>query len=181
MGMDVYGLNPTPEAPARPDENMPEAWQEKAWLDYFDGQAKSGQYFRNNVWWWRPLWDYVCNLCPEVLSEEDCDAGHSNSGHEIDAETCKYIANALKIELDNGGVESYKVLYDRSIEALPQQVCFCCGGNGKGAHYSEGKDTCHVCKGSGKVENSGKSYPFEVDNVKDFQHFVENCGGFSIC
>ena len=181
MGMDVYGLNPTTEAPPQPDENMPEEWKEKAWQDYFDGQALNGQYFRNNVWYWRPLWDYVCNLCPEVLSEEDCDHGHGNSGHKIDAETCKYISNALKIELDNGGVESYKVLYDRAIEALPKEVCHCCKGDGKGAHYSEGKDTCHVCEGSGEVENSGKNYPFEVSNVKEFQLFVENCGGFEIC
>jgi hypothetical protein len=32
MGMDVYGKAPTVE---------------------------EGKYFRNNLWWWRPLWTYV--------------------------------------------------------------------------------------------------------------------------
>jgi hypothetical protein len=180
MGMDVYGLNPTTEAPPQPDENMPEEWREKAWQDYFDGQAKSGQYFRNNVWYWRPLWDYVYELCSEVITEEDYDLGHHNSGHEIDAETCKYIANALKIELNNGGVESYKVLYDRALEALPLVECNICNGTGqRDDEYVQGD--CNGCEGKGERKDSRTSYPFTVDNVKEFQHFVENCGGFSIC
>jgi len=180
MGMDVYGLNPTTEAPPQPDENMPEAWKEKAWQDYFDGQALNGQYFRNNIWYWRPLWDYVCNLCPEVLSEEDCSYGHENSGHKIDAETCKYISNALKIELDNGGVESYKILYDRAIEAMPLVECPTCNGTGqRDDEYVQGD--CNGCGGKGERKDFQTSYPFEVSNVKEFQLFVENCGGFEIC
>ena len=35
MGMDVYGIAP-----------------EKEW----------GEYFRSNVWWWRPLWDYTAEI-----------------------------------------------------------------------------------------------------------------------
>ena len=38
MGMDVYGIAPTSER---------------------------GEYFRNNVWWWRPLWDYCCEVDSE--------------------------------------------------------------------------------------------------------------------
>ena len=36
------------------------------------------KYFRNNVWWWRPLWDYVCNTCYDILSEKDMNAGSYN-------------------------------------------------------------------------------------------------------
>ena len=35
MGMDVFGKNPTDE---------------------------KGAYFRNNVWFWHPLWDYCLHL-----------------------------------------------------------------------------------------------------------------------
>ena len=39
MGMDVYGENPKNE---------------------------KGEYFRNNVWWWRPLGDFVCSNYEEI-------------------------------------------------------------------------------------------------------------------
>ena len=42
MGMDVFGLEPRKE---------------------------KGEYFRNNVWWWRPLWDFVAHI-DELYSEE---------------------------------------------------------------------------------------------------------------
>ena len=30
-----------------------------------------GLYFRNNVWWWRPLWTYVVVICDDILSDKD--------------------------------------------------------------------------------------------------------------
>jgi hypothetical protein len=178
MGMDVYGLNPTSEAPPRPEHND---FDSEDWKAYFDGQSLSGQYFRNNVWWWRPLWDYVADLCNEVISEKDHNAGHYNDGHHISKDQCDYIANRLSNELLNGGVKKYSKEYKEEQDNLPMVECHCCEGTGKGAHYSEGKDTCHVCKGSGEVEHSGHHYPFSIDNVREFLDFVKNCGGFEIC
>ena len=66
--MDVYGLNPTTTAPAQPNHDD---FDSEDWKAYWEGQSLSGQYFRNNVWWWRPLWNYVANLCSEVITEED--------------------------------------------------------------------------------------------------------------
>ena len=177
MGMDVYGLNPTTTAPARPEHDD---FDSEDWSNYFDGQSMSGQYFRNNVWYWRPLWDYIHELCNEVISKEDWESGHMNGGHVIDAETCKYISNALKIELDNGGVERYERLYKKSIEALPLEECTLCDGSGqRDDQYVQGE--CNGCQGEGERRSSDSHYPFEVSNVKAFQHFVENCGGFEIC
>ena len=43
MGMDVYGKKP---------------------------KGEKGDYFRNNVWWWRPLWQYCASSAPELIDEE---------------------------------------------------------------------------------------------------------------
>ena len=51
MGMDVYGKAPT---------------------------AEVGEYFRRNVWGWRPLWDMCLDLFPELT--EKVEYGHSNDG-----------------------------------------------------------------------------------------------------
>ena len=97
MGFDVFGIQPimhktkdkfktlykfdllsdTEEA----KENWSFKWEmlKKAskrtnnayWKQHAEFEAVNpGVYFRNNVWWWRPLWDYVCNNVDE-LTEED--------------------------------------------------------------------------------------------------------------
>ena len=34
-------------------------------------ELSPGIYFRNNVWWWRPLWMYISDLCKDILTEKD--------------------------------------------------------------------------------------------------------------
>ena len=64
MGFDITGMSPKNlhiEEPTRPDNlyELSKEDQEK----YFDKRdeytSQYGTYFRNNVWWWRPLADYV--------------------------------------------------------------------------------------------------------------------------
>lgn len=44
-----------------------------------------------------------------------------------------------------------------------------------------GKGGCNGCQGTGRRENWGKSYPFSVENVREFATFLRECGGFEIC
>ena len=177
MGMDVYGLNPTTTAPAQPNHDD---FDSEDWKAYYDGQSLSGQYFRNNVWWWRPLWNYVANLCSEVITEEDFNAGHLNSGHVIDKEQCEYIADRLARELLNGGAEQYKKDYEKELSELPLEECTICNGSGqRDDEHVQGE--CNGCDGKGERKNFDTSYPFDVDNVREFHSFVKNCGGFEIC
>lgn len=50
MGMDVFGQSPISER---------------------------GEYFRNSVWWWHPLWEYCERLAPDLIP-------HDNPGHYND-------------------------------------------------------------------------------------------------
>jgi len=81
MGMDVYGENPKlisakPVQPDFGDATQEEKDQYFNDLEEFE-RTNVGYYFRNNVWWWRPLWMYVADVCSDVLSEEEIEAGHS--------------------------------------------------------------------------------------------------------
>ena len=72
MGMDVYGLNPQLKS-EKPEIDFSNATEEQR-TEYFEAmdtfeQQNPGFYFRNNVWWWRPLWDYVCTVCDSVMTE----------------------------------------------------------------------------------------------------------------
>ena len=81
--MDVYGLNPKiKEGSVKPEElDWGKATQEEkdkfieAKNKYEDENV--GTYFRNNVWFWRPLWNYVYDTT-DVLTEKDFSLGHED-------------------------------------------------------------------------------------------------------
>ena len=75
MGFDLYG-----EKPITNEFKHQERWDELSSMSYDERESKGfsdeyytlmskyekinpGAYFRNNVWWWRPLWSFVCEHC----------------------------------------------------------------------------------------------------------------------
>lgn len=101
MGMDVYGKNATTE---------------------------EGAYFRNNVWWWRPLANYILEFCPEEA--EPCEYWHSNDGDGLDEEGALRLAAKLRELLKSGHTTAYQVAYEARLEAIPPEECDLCGGTG---------------------------------------------------
>ena len=101
MGFDLYGMNPN----IKKDSVRPPAidWKhstEKEKKKYFkisnQWEADNvGVYFRNNVWWWRPLADLVIKLC-KLLDEKQKDHLHDNGGYEYNEATANYIADTLE-------------------------------------------------------------------------------------
>ena len=127
MGMDVYGLKPkeNTEVP-KVIKNIPEG---KDWFDSFSKLSKEerdiyykakekhyednpGVYFRNNVWYWRPLWDYVCQHV-DSLTKKDHSNGHSNSGHKISEEKAITIAGVLYALLEDGTVKEAEEMHNK--------------------------------------------------------------------
>ena len=183
MGMDVYGLNPqtTTERPKRPNH---EDYQSEDWDRYFEKlneyqDANVGTYFRNSVWGWRPLWDYVYQLNDDILTEEDHELGHSNSGHKITKAQCEVICKRLTEALNNGETEQYKKGYYFALENLPLVKCDTCEGSGqRNDEYVQGE--CNACHGEGERKDWATSYPFDVENVEEFRNFIRESGGFEI-
>jgi hypothetical protein len=167
MGMDVVGRN-NPEA-----------------------------YFRNNVWYWRPLWNYCVEVAPEL-----CDGveGHYNDGNGLDEEEALALAKVLNEELWSGRTRRYELAYNESMASLPRHDCGHCEGTGIrkdeiGLEMSmptrelephvaiivgRTHGWCNACGGEGTVEHFETNYPFTVENVAEFVSFLELCGGFSI-
>lgn len=152
MGMDVYG-----EKPSNP----------------------KGEYFRNNCWWWRPLWNYVCDECPDVLTESDKQAGQFNDGHLIAAQSAERIAKRLRALCGSGQVLDVEREYKRRMEAMPDETCKYCYGTGTRSDM-EVANGCNACRGKGTVRPHETFYPFEAENVLQFAEFCESSGGFKI-
>ena len=66
-------------------------------------KTDKGEYFRNNVWWWRRLADFVVEKTG-VIDEQDREHWQTNSGHEVSEEKAMQIAKQLKALIKDGTV-----------------------------------------------------------------------------
>jgi hypothetical protein len=159
MGMDVYGANPATE---------------------------EGKYFRNTVWWWHPLADYINEIAPNIAGK--CQHWHSNDGDGLDFAAALELATILQAEIDSGRCERRARIYTSAQEAEPDVVCDLCDGTGTrkpvpewGAGDLASGIRCNACAGEGHVRPWPTHYPFDVENVRQFIAFLRGCGGFAIC
>ena len=154
MGFDIYGMNPQTDKTAPPQPSMKGGeWTDKEreqWEKYEEWREEAGGYFRNTVWWWRPLWKFVCGVCDDILTDRDRNAGEFNDGHHINHKKATAIAERLFEMLDNGQVKEYEKEYRKYIDSMPE-------------------------------DDWGKSYPFNIENVRAFATFCSKCGVFEIC
>ena len=150
MGMDVYGIKP---------------------------YADAGEYFRANVWMWRPLWNYVCDVCN--IDDETRKRGHYNDGHVIDEDSAKSISVTLQSQLKSGLVHTYADRREKSLAALPDEQCKHCEGTGqRDDEFVQG--ICNGCDGKGTVRPFETLYPFNIEWIEEFAEFAEQSGGFEI-
>lgn len=160
--------------------------------------SEKGEYFRNNVWWWRPLWDYCLTVAPDLCSDV---SGHYNDGDGLNEEGAKRLSQILTLSLLDGTCEAYKKRYYEEMSELPNEDCTICNKTGirtdnvgvehgmptaelpsdKASILGRTHGTCNACDGMGWRPNWGTHYPFEESNVREFAEFLAESGGFSIC
>ena len=114
-----------------------------------------GIYFRNNVWWWRPLWDFVAYVCEDFLTEKDLQGGSYNDGYEISEDKALKIAKRLEKAVKNGIADDYSDMI-------------------KSRHKIQAKS-------KDKDVKFMSNYPYDVENVERFALFCKESGGFQIC
>lgn len=171
MGMDVIGVKPKNE---------------------------KGEYFRNNVWWWRPLAGFIRDTYPDIA--EKCDGWDYNGGDGLDEENSTELARLIREDLANGKVAEWESQYNEWRAEQPRENCSHCEATGirrdkvgreNGMPDKElspevkiltGREFgwCNGCDGVGTTENWNAQYPFSKENVEEFAEFLEACGGFQI-
>ena len=199
MGFDLYGMNPyNPKKAIKPEMD----WDSQPTIEetdkYFKEKSKYqeevvGDYFRNNVWWWRPLANYVIKYTG-CVEEEDAQMWGENSGHEVDDETAKQIHNQLQVLIESGHTKKFEADYEKErlkaekhndkVEKELKKFCKSVEKRlGKTnlapaefpkADHDEWERIYHKRKWNA-------SYPFSVENVKEFAEFCRFSGGFKIC
>ena len=196
MGMDIYGKNPKqnraidkfPVMKKYDAMEFSKKWKEldkdeklrtKYWEEKTDyEEANCGYYFRNNCWWWRPLWNYCYTIADDIITEEVFNSGHNNSGAGLNDKDAKLLGNRLMEHIADGRTIEYQAEYIQYQDDLPDNDCMRCNNNNRGGNK---KKDCTNCNKTGKTTNFNKSYPFDVENVETFAKFCLESGGFEIC
>lgn len=134
MGMDVYGRNP---------------------------KSKDGEYFRANVWSWRPIHELIekANVLPQKMLEDMA----FNDGAGPDDEQALLLAAAIEnmtegMDDDNTFILSTEI--DGPIAAIISSF------------QREGIEI---------ISPRGPVYSADVSHVREFVQFCKQSGGFKVC
>ena len=197
MGFDIVGMNPKNieiNEPERP-ENLFELSQ-KEQDKYFEKRElylnQSGTYFRNNVWWWRPLAEYVLNYT-KVIPEHEQESWQYNDCTEVSKQNAEMIAQQLDHLIKVGHTKQFEKDYEKTrkkiekhnekvekeLETFSQSVKKKMRNDNLAPKDFPEEDHKKWQEIYNKRNSSG-SYPFSEENVKEFSEFCKNCGGFTI-
>lgn len=103
MGYDLYGCEPT---------------------------HKNGEYFRNNIWSWPPLWEYISENCNDVLTDHEIEVGMHNNNYLITKAKAMKIASKLRSLVDDGETQEFSDYRKRMLDNLLDEQCDICHGSG---------------------------------------------------
>jgi predicted nucleotidyltransferase len=199
MGFDLYGMNPyNPNKAVKPKMDWNKSTTEEERSEHFKklGEYEKevvGDYFRNNVWWWRPLANYVI-VYTGCVDKKDAEMWGENSGHEVDDETAKQIHNQLQVLIESGHTQKFQDDYEKErlkaekhndkVEKELEKFC-------KSVEKKLGKTNLAPADFPKEDHDEWEriyhkrkwsaSYPFSVENVKAFAEFCRFSGGFKIC
>ena len=159
-----------------------------------ESEEENGKYFRNNVWYWRPLWDFTCTNCSNILSENDRRAGHYNDGYKITKSKARKLGSRLNSLIKDGTVDFYvrehtlmleqsqakNDIIDKKKKVLKQEVK---DATGKDNIVPDNFPEPFLSKWNKLQEQKDWSanYPFDRENVEEFAEFCLASDGFNIC
>jgi hypothetical protein len=205
MGVDCYGLNPVmKEGSGEPKEpkdfgTLTEKDQRAYWdaVDKYR-QENKGVYFRNNWWFWRPMWDFVNEKCNDLIDQELYDKGHGNDG-DVDQELAIDISKRILTKEVLDEAKRKQEEYDK--DAKPKQEFNELLSKAGKLYFDEIIKPMYPDKKNlvpADLETLDKdaykkwealifdlqyretSYPFSWENVKEFGEFCAQSGGFEI-
>ena len=209
MGFDLYGENP--KLVKGFSDKKSERYEELASMSYSDREKQGfsdeywelqtewennnpGNYFRNNVWWWRPLWTFTCDHCADFLTEDDMNGGCYNDSYIITEDKAVAIAERLYEALKEPETQEYLDNHMKAMEKAKKhnemieqekkaldEIAVAITGDKNVAPIDYPKDLKKKFDELMKKRDWASSYPINRENIENFARFAEQSGGFSIC
>jgi len=209
MGFDLYGENP--KVVKGFSDKKSERYEKLCAMSYEDREKQGlndeywelnsewenqnpGTYFRNNVWWWRPLWSFTCDHCEDILTDDDMNAGCYNDAYIITEDKAVAIAKRLKEALEEPETQEYLENHMKAMEKAKKhnemieqekkaldEIAVTITGDKDIAPINYPKDLKKKFDELLDKRDWASSYPISRDNIEHFAEFAEQSGGFSIC
>lgn len=158
MGMDVVGVSPV---------------------------SQVGEYFRANIWYWRPMWLYIEKSFPDLAAKVE--SPYTNEGYGLDVCNSVLLGQKINSHVDGGLARRHEEIFNSAIADLPLTNCQLCYGTGERvwpAHITQDwilhHNGCNGCLGTGLQRDCLSSYTFSAELLEKFSHFLIDCGGFEI-
>lgn len=143
MGFDINGVNPT---------------------------DNKGDYFRNNVWWWRSLWTLI-GARGEYVYREIHDLGQQSNYQDWGDETHYDFIEKWRDNYHTGCMNDGVLFDGEHHEHVITTLKYCI----------EHKDSPEIKDFIDWMEDQyGSDYPFTWENAEDFLEFCENNEGFEV-
>ena len=200
MGFDLYGLNPdNPNNAMKPKQlDCSKKHTDKEETIYFNALDDYeteivGSYFRANVWYWRPIWSFVCGACCNILTDKDMEGGSFNNGHKISKTKSKRIAAKLR-KLDKSGIiqnwEDEMMIHYNKANKHNKKIQIALDVISKACKKEHGEDLAPAnypepyktnWNETYEKKDWGSSYPPSRDYIMEFTMFCDASGGFEIC
>ena len=209
MGFDLYGENP--KVVKGFSDKKSERYEKLCAMSYEDREKQGlndeywelnsewenqnpGTYFRNNVWWWRPLWSFTCDHCEDILTDDDMNAGCYNDAYIITEDKAVAIAKRLKEALEEPETQEYLENHMKAMEKAKKhnemieqekkaldEIAVTITGDKDIAPINYPKDLKKKFDELLDKRDWASSYHISRDNIEHFAEFAEQSGGFSIC
>lgn len=94
--------------------------------------SETGRYFRNNIWWWRPLWNYCELVAPDIIPESNL--GHSNDGWELGHRASVALATRLEFAISEGHAAAYERARQEHLSPSPRNLATSAAPRANGQH-----------------------------------------------
>ena len=156
-------------------------------------KTETGEYYRQSVWGWRRLADFVCEQTG-VIAEDNKKFWQSNDGHEVSEGEAKEIAKQLKALIKDGTVsKAIREVEEESEQAEKNnkfvEICHKMlrekvereTGKTNTAPADYPKEDHDTWEWIQRKYSYGSSYPFTMEQVESFIEFCEQSNGFRIC
>ena len=199
MGFDITGLNPKnikvkePEQPKDLFQSCSKEEQDKYFDELDKYQSQAGTYFRNNIWWWRPLAHYVLEYT-KVIDDNKKKYWAYNDHHIVNDKDAQEIAKQLKYLIKSGHTKGFAIKWDvkrkkledaneaieKELSEFEREVCLKLNKKNLAPRDFPKKDFKEWNRIYNKKFFTINTYPFSEKNVESFAEFCENSGGFEI-
>jgi len=202
MGVDCFGLSPRNpknlEMPTIDWDTEPSEEERQKFWDAKDEYEKEvpGHYFRNNWWYWRPMWNYACVLGIKhgIVTHRIASWGNENSGKKVNGKLAKKWGELILWDISEGNPREFEETYmqeyklaqehnnqiEKALDIL-REVVQAETGNEHIVPDDYPEEHRKSWDELWTKRNHQGSYPFSEENLKEFAQFMIESGGFSIC